>query len=330
MERNFCRGHFLEKKQEDNYLITVHGTLSDTKTNTPVSGGSLVVFMDAEDSVNQHFEVKVDANGRFSIDSLLFFGKARLNYAYKTAQGKEKTVNISLDQQPTDMAVERLSYTAAEAGNNSEKNIPDFNEELMFKRFRGSISPVTSTKELEPAVVKAKSSNKRPLDEVNENYTSGVFTSMGKMNFDNINEPENNRSLSVFDFIKRSVNQVIVEDDKFVNRKNFDLFDNTNKERFDQKKFAQDSGRATAGGDVGSDAAFLMGSTGHDPGKHFEVAIFLNESPAYVGILKTITMNEVALIKFYGPGFIGAGAAEGPGGALSVYTKKDISAPGKY
>ncbi|HMK25148.1 MAG TPA: hypothetical protein VK483_03895 [Chitinophagaceae bacterium] len=321
-------GAFPERKQEDKYLITINGNIRDAKTNTAVSGGSLVVFMDAEDSVNQHFEVPVDASGRFAIDSLLFFGKARLNYAYKTAQGNEKTVNISFDQQPTDIAVERLSYTVVEAGNNSENNIPDFSEDLMFKRFRGSISPVTSTKELEPAVVKAKSSNKRPLDEVNESYTSGMFTSMGKMNFDNIHEPENDRSISVFDFIKRSVNHVIVEDDKFVNRKNFDLFDNTNKERFDQKKFTQDSGRATAGGDVMSDAAFLMGPMGHDPGKHFEVAIFLNESPAYVGILKTITMNEVALIKFYGPGFIGAGAAEGPGGALSIYTKKDISPPG--
>ena len=39
-------------------------------------------------------------------------------------------------------------------------------------------------------------------------------------------------------------------------------------------------------------------------------------------------MDEVALLKFYDPGFVGAGGADGPGGAIAVYTKKDVSPPG--
>jgi hypothetical protein len=325
--KEILAGVFPGKKQEDKYLITITGNIKDAKTNTAVSGGSLVVFMDAEDSVNQHFEVAVDASGKFSIDSLLFFGKARLNYAYKTAQGKEKPVSISLEPQPVDQVVEALPYTISK-GEIAQDNAPDMTEiAAINKRYRSGTSPVTETKELRPVMVEAKS-NKRPIDEVNENYTNGVFTAMGKMNFDNINEPENDKSINVFDFIKRSVKHVIVEDDKFVNRKNFDLFQPLSDEKIAQKQRGYDSLNKNTPNYTPGDMGWLMKPGGHDPGKHFEVAVFLNESPAYVGLLKTIRMTEVALIKFYDPGFIGAGAAEGPGGAISVYTKKDISPPG--
>jgi hypothetical protein len=35
-------------------------------------------------------------------------------------------------------------------------------------------------------------------------------------------------------------------------------------------------------------------------------------------------MDQVALIKFYEPGFVGSGM-NGPGGALAIYTKKDVN-----
>jgi hypothetical protein len=317
-----------EKKYRDNYLVSVSGKLSDSKTNGPAPGGNLVIFMESEDSVNHNFEVEVGNDGKFRIDSLLFYGKARFYYAYKTAQGKEKPVNISLDPQPIDRVVEALPFTISE-GEIEQINAAGIPEGVAInKRYQsGTATLLTETKELGPVMVKAKS-NKRPIDEVNESYTSGLFTGMGKMNFDNINEPENNRALSVFDFVKRSVQHVVVEDDKFVNRKNFDLFEPISNEKIAQKQQAYDSLNKNTPNYTPGDMGWLMKPGGHDPGKHFEVAIFLNESPAYVGILKTIRMDEVALIKFYDPGFIGAAAAEGPGGALSVYTKKDISPPG--
>ncbi len=320
-------GEVPEKKYRDNYLVSVSGKLSDSKTNGPAPGGNLIIFMESEDSVNHNFEIEVGPDGKFTIDSLLFYGKAKFYYAYKTAQGKEKPVNISLDPQPLDRVVEALPYRISEGemAQISAAVIPE--GAAINKRYRSGTSSLTETKELKPVTVEAKS-NKRPIEEVNDSYTSGVFTAMGKVNFDNINAPENNRALSVFDFVKRSVNHVIVEDDKFVNRKNFALFNPLSDQKIAEKQTGYDSLNKNVPGYTPGDMGWLMKPGGHDPGKHNEVAIFLNESPAYVGILKTITMNEVALIKFYDPGFIGAGGADGPGGAISVYTKKDISRPG--
>jgi hypothetical protein len=283
--------------------------------------------MESEDSVNHNFDIAVGADGKFTIDSLLFFGKARFYYAYKTTEGKERTVNINLDPQPVDIVIEAMPYTK------SGEDIAYINATgvaegaAITKRYSTGSSAVTKTKELDPVLVEAKS-NKRPIEVVNDNYSSGVFTAMGKENYDNINQPENNRALSVYDFIKRSVRHVMQEDERFVNAKNFDLFNPLSDARIAQKQKAYDSLNQGTPGYIPGDMSWLMKPGGHDPGKHFEVAIFLNEQRTYVGILKTITMNEVALLKYYEPGFIGAGGADGPGGAITVYTKKDISPPG--
>lgn len=49
----------------------------------------------------------------------------------------------------------------------------------------------------------------------------------------------------------------------------------------------------------------------------------MNESPTNADFLKTIRMDQVALIKFYDPGFAGA-ASSGPGGAIAIYAKKNV------
>jgi hypothetical protein len=318
---------FPGKKYPDNYLISVSGNLKDSKTKAMVSGGSLTIFMESEDSVNHNFEIEVGVDGKFKVDSLLFFGKAKFYYVYKTAQGKEKPVNIFLDPQPLDLVIEAMPYSISEEEITAIITTGITDGTAINKRYSSGSSNLTKTKELDPVVVQTKN-NKRPIEEVNDNYTSGVFTAMGKENYDNINQPENNRSLSVYDFIKRSVKHVTVEDEKFVNTRNFDLFNPLSEERIAQKQKAYDSLNKNFPGYTPGDMSWLMKPGGHDPGKHFEVAIFLNEHPAYPGLLKTITMNEVALLKYYEPGFIGAGGADGPGGAIAVYTKKDITPPG--
>lgn len=153
---------------------------------------------------------------------------------------------------------------------------------------------------------------------VNEKYTKGVFTAMGKVNFDNINEPENNRALSVFDFIKRSIAQVAVEDENFVNRKNFSISAPMTQK---QEKEKQEKITAMENSPYGGGAEMERLRNENAPGKKYIVAIFLNESPVFANSLKTITMDDVAMIKFYDAGFVGAGGTDGPGGAIAVYTK---------
>jgi hypothetical protein len=58
------------------------------------------------------------------------------------------------------------------------------------------------------------------------------------------------------------------------------------------------------------------------------VETIVDEAVSNVEIARTITMDKVAMIKFYETGFIGVGT-QAPGGALAIYLKKydDIQTP---
>jgi hypothetical protein len=317
--KKILAGEFPDKKINDQYLIAVPGLVQDSKTKAPVRGGQLSLFLEPADSVSQHFDIPVDNNGRFTIDSLLIRGKTKIYYGYTNPQGTEKPADITLYSIPADSAIAALEINKRAAEEIAGLYTGLYSNKEITVTAPVKKSKLDETKVLDPVVLKPKE-YKRPIDEVNAKYTSGVFTSMGRVNIDNINDPENDRSLSVYDFTKRSVKQVIEEDGQFVNRRNFDLFNApTTVQDFNAQK-TKDSSRAAEGGSPGSQDTYYK--IDYSKGKHFAIGIYLNESPAYVGILKTIRMDEVALIKFYEPGFIGSGATESPGGVLSVYTKK--------
>jgi len=56
-------------------------------------------------------------------------------------------------------------------------------------------------------------------------------------------------------------------------------------------------------------------------GQKWAVGIFVNEEPVDISYLRTLRVQDVALIKFYEAGFVGVGSGS-PGGAVAVYTKE--------
>ena len=270
---------FPEKKYKDRGLISLSGNVKDERTNEPVSGGKLNILLETEDSTSQTYEVIVDAKGGFKMDSLVYFGKANLFYAYTGSNGKERAALVIIDEDPMnkimsfalqDIAKNNIERTAAVIQNKKEIDL----------RSQYIKNKVDEIKELESVTIQAKS-NKQPFDVVNEKYTTGVFRTPGKVNLDNINEPANDKSLNVVDYIKNSVQQIEINGGQFVNRKNFSLL----------------------------------------TGQKWIVGVFLNEVPTQIGQLRTIRVQDVALIKFYEAGFIGSGSGS-PGGAVVVYTKE--------
>jgi hypothetical protein len=305
----------------DKYLTTITGKLTDSKTKETVSDGILSIFMESEDSVNQNFDVPVTVTGTFTIDSLLIWGKTKLFYGYKNAQGKERTTDIAVYRSKEDTAVLQLAFAPQEESVALQEITSIAMGEAISRRYQQGNSKLSETKELAAVVIESKS-NKRPIEQVNDKYTKGVFTQMGRVNFDNINQPENNRSLSVYDFVRRSIRAIAEQDGNFVNTKNFSLFKNSSDEWYAQQEKTLDSNRAIGGGGAGApgDQRFIDKGV-REKGEYFPIAVFLNESITGISFLKTIRMDEVALIKFYEPGFIGAGTG-GPGGALVIYTKE--------
>mgnify|MGYP001582541096 CR=1 FL=1 len=257
---------FPEKKYSDPDLISLAGSVKDERTKEPVSGGKLNILLEAEDSTSQTHEVEVDAKGGFKMDSLVFLGKANFFYAYTGSNGKQKAALAFVDEDPLKKIVSIVPQDIAK--NNIERSATVIqNKKEIETRYQYIRSKFESEKELERVTIQAKS-NIKPFDVVNEKYTSGAFRSPGKVNLDNINEPANDKSLNVVDYIKNSIQQIEIQGGRFVNRKNFSLIS----------------------------------------GQKWVVGIFLNGAPANMLELRLLRVDQVALIKFYEAGFVGSGS----------------------
>jgi hypothetical protein len=272
-------GEFPEKKYNDPGLISLSGSVTDERTHEPLASGKLNILLETEDSTSQTFDADVDAKGRFKLDSLLFLGKANLFYAYSDKNGKPRAALAVVDEDPMKKIISFVPQDIAK--NTIERSAAVIqNKKEIDTRYQFVKSRLDEEKELEKVTIQTKS-NKKPFDVVNEKYTTGVFRSPGKVNLDNINDPANDKSINVVDYIKNRVQQIEIQNGRFVNRKNFSLL----------------------------------------TGQKWLVGIFLNEEPTDISLLRTLRIQDVALIKFYEAGFVGVGSGS-PGGAVAVYTKE--------
>lgn len=250
----------------DHPLITVTGKVTDEQGKTPLAGGALNMFLEAEDSSSQNLTIPVDAGGRFRIDSLLFRGKAKFYYAWMDPKAKPRPALVSLDADPLKEVVEKWPANALEhtisRDINSRLGQSELNSRTNFVQVQ-----LDEIKELEKVTVQA-TSNKKPIDAVNETYTTGVFRAPGKVNLDMINDPVNDKSMNAVEYIKNRVQQVELQGGRFVNRKNFSLM----------------------------------------TGQKWAVGIFLNEMPTDIFQLQIVRAKDLALVKFFEAGFVGVGS----------------------
>lgn len=213
------KGEFPEKAPIDPSFISVAGTVVDEKTKTPIGGGLLNILLEAEDSSSQSYEKIVDANGRFSIDSMFFNGRSKFFYAYADAKGKNHPALVIPDENTLS---KKASYVPLGVADNLTSDISAFRSRNdIGERFRNVQSHLEEVKELQKVTVQAR--KKSPFEEVNEKYTSGVFRSDGKENIDNINNPVTDKTMNAVDYIKNRVQQIEIQGGGFVNRKNMSL-----------------------------------------------------------------------------------------------------------
>jgi hypothetical protein len=251
----------------DRPFISVRGKVVDTKTKEPLPGGKLNFYLEAEDSTSLNLETVVDDAGQFKIDSLMFGGKAELFYVYTDKKGKGKDALVVVEENGLAKVVETTPSTMFEYSSSRDAGNTASKEELSARYEHAKTFP-QDVKELEKVTVEAKS-NKKPEDIVNEKYTAGVFRSPGKVTLDNINEPANDKSMNVVDYIKNRIQQVEIQNNQFVNRKNMSLMS----------------------------------------GKKWLVGVFLNEVPSDIFQLRVLRVGDVALVKFFEAGFVGVGSA---------------------
>lgn len=248
--------------KSDPYL-SVSGKVMDEKGKMPYTNGTLKVYLESEDSTTNNYEAVVDQNGAIRMDSLIFFGKAKFFYAYIDRNGKQQPAKLFLDEDKRQSKIEALPVETMISGFAWMSNpTPDaINQRIQYTRTRKQ-----EIIELEKVMLKAKF--KKPTDIVNEKYTSGVFRSQSKVTLDNINNPVNDKTINVVDYIRNRIQQVELQASGFVNRKNFSM----------------------------------------STGQKWPVGVFLNEVPTDIASLRSTRVTDVALVKFFEAGFVGVGS----------------------
>lgn len=206
---------------KDEHFLQVAGKVMDEKEEHAISGGKLNIYLEAEDSTTQNFELMLPEEGTFLLDSIAFLGKAKFFYAYTDAKGKIKPVKVIADVNELDKVINRIPrFTVSDL---SQKNEAVFNaNDLIDNRYTYTKDIEADAKLLENVNIKSVSA-KKPFDVVNEKYTTGVFRTDGKVNLDVVNQPPNDKSINAIDFIKNRVQQLEVQGGRFVNRKNMSL-----------------------------------------------------------------------------------------------------------
>lgn len=268
----------------DHYLIRIKGSVKDLKNNKPVSPGTLNLQLVSEDSTIQGFSTSVKENGQFALDSLLFYGTAKIYYTYTNASGKEVPVHVTLDRDYIEeLSTSFIIDSAKGVSNEQLEKIAT----ISMRSINQGFDP--KYKQLNNIVLKTKLM--RPADKLNDSRASLLFKNSGRLVLDNINNPYIDKSLSVIEYILNNIRTVDIYRDQniLVNRKNFSLM----------------------------------------TGKNWKVEVLVNEAVSNIQNVRSITMDKVAMIKFYEAGFLGAGS-DAPGGAVAIYLKKyDESEQGK-
>lgn len=260
-------GELPKQKFTDEDLIAISGKVLDERDKKLLSLGQLNILLEAADSTQQTIELPVDVNGRFAKDSMYFTGKSKLFYGYLDKNGKQKPGIVELD---TDSLISFINRVPAGlnvlAGIKNPFSISN-KDEISSRAGYIKAENDERIKELQNVNIQTKTS-KKPVDIVNEKYTTGVFRAPGKVTLDNINEPANDRAMNVVDYIKNRIPQLTLQGGTFVNRKNFSL----------------------------------------QSGRNWTVGIFLNEIPTDINQLRILRADDIALVKFYEAGFVGVGS----------------------
>jgi hypothetical protein len=278
---------------KDPPYIALRGRVFDESGAVTLKKGDLIITVQHDDTGSLAFTVPVNELGYFTVDSLVCYGKSIINFTYVNEKGNSLNSKVILQN-------DSVNYWAAvpQAALSNTFASPLFLNTLSGVSVKDSgwllvnNAPVWKNHRLvvmEMATVTGKTTaGKRPQDKVNTRYTRGMFAADAGRSVDFINRPFGNPAISIWDYIKT---YLLVESA---------VYNNVNRIVSRTKYNVQDSRR-------------------------WDITIFMDEFligiDQHETLLKSTTISDIAYIKFWQNGFLGAPGGA-PGGAIAIYTKK--------
>ena len=276
------KNHFPNITNHERNHIQLSGTIFSERTRKPVSGGEANFILRTKDSLTDFFQVAIGDNGRFILDDLVYSDSAQFSFQLNSKKNREKELFIQLDKDNTTFSVPVKSpFSGLGMNNHAYLLAPDSLKSL----YNFSKDTSGNYRTLESITVIGK--KKRPLEELNQRYTTGIFSSTNMVRIlDLVNNEPGAGAQNVFQYVQGRIGGLRIIPSG--NPPTYTIY----------------SGRA-------------MSLTGGP----IPVPLFLDEAPTTSQQLATIPMNQVAMIKYFQSGFMG-NPGIGSTQALVVYTRK--------
>jgi hypothetical protein len=186
---------------KDAGYITLSGQVNLEGTKKPFAEKDLLLYIVAADSSKNAQLVKTDANGRYSIDSLIFFGKASV--LFSDIRGKKSRF---VDIKPAADSLSRPYMLPLVDKKETIQFSKDEVEEKEFQhKFNEEYTSFIKANGLVLSEVIVKSQKKSPLQELEDKYTSGAFSGDTRRTFDLMNTDDAMAYLNIFDFLQARV-----------------------------------------------------------------------------------------------------------------------------
>lgn len=185
-------------KYKDPGYITLSGSVNIRDTRKPFAEKMLLVFIGSADSSKTIQLIKTDKSGYFKLDSLLFFGKARILFSDIRGR-KNQFIEVKLSEDSLTRSfplpsVEKKPFAMNDplVINKQSKLAYDYDAIL---RANGLM--------LEGVVVKAR--KKSAVQELEEKYASGMFSGFSERTIDLVNTNEVITQTNVFEYLRSRV-----------------------------------------------------------------------------------------------------------------------------
>lgn len=280
-------------------FINIKGQVFLRDSRQPLANSQLITVLSAKGLRNQLFITPTDKEGKFMIDSLLFFGPARIYFGEQRFKKLPRYIDVRLQEKSIPLILP--DSTLLRSTLYSTVHFPAPAQSLqneMLQRIQEAEGRM-----LEEVTLTAK--KKSPLEKLEEEYTSGAFNTNAfverVIDFVNTNEPVVHPT--IFDYIRSRIPGLVVVDPDYSSRPpdpsqpGFDPRNDPTKYRIFYRQMPS------------------VSSMGNPP-----MAVFLNEIDTDTDILLTIPTSDIAYVKIFSSFVAAAGSA--PGGAIAIYTKK--------
>ena len=260
--------------------IRITGDIFREGSAKPVTSGELAFLIHTRDSTTAFLSAPVLGDGSFVLDHLIFEGLAKFDYRMAGKKSPDIEIRLREPDQPVNIPASPPAALLARLPLD-RMHIQDSSRLAAFVTMNRRA--IDTARGVTLGEVRVSSRALRPVDIVNKKYTRGLFGSMNASIFDMVNEPPKPASQRILDFLIGKVAGLHIE---------------------------------RRGNNYSVTSTRAMSITGG----LIPVQIFLNEMPVMADELLSLTVADVALVKYFKAGS-NMMAGFGISGKLAIYTR---------